>query len=875
MNWWRRETLKQIDSGIEDEFRFHLEQRTADLQKQGFSSEDAARKAKIEFGSQDRYKEAGRGTWSSRALRDLAADTRFAFRMLAKSPAFTIAAVLTLALGIGVTTAIFSLVYGVLYRPLPFPNADRIAMVYLHFSPQNNPRGPLSLADFADWRNANRSFEKVAAYTSQGFDLTGSGYTEQVPGASVTADFFSVLGTQPIRGRTFRPNEDSPSAEPLIVISESVWRRRFGGSEDVIGRVIEVNGEASTIIGVVPGSFGVPSGNIEMWHNQRVNPTRRGPFFFRGIGLLKPGVTLATAQAETNAIGKNIESANPGGYSHLSLPIDDLRTAITYRIRPALLAIFASVIAVMLIAIVNIANLLLARASTRAHEIAVRVSLGASRERLLRQLLTECVVLSLMGGCGGILVAYWGIRTLKAADIAGIPLTYQVGLNVEVLGFSLALSVLAGLAFGLVPALQTVGRPSTLTLNTKGASATRSKQRARSAFVIAEVAMSFVLLISAGLLFRSLMRIQQVDAGFTVPANNVLTMQISPKPVRKGSLNEAESQRRIVQFYGSVIDRLSQMPQVKSASVSDSLPPNFAGEDDTFVIAGKPWSDREYPSTTTPKVSPDYFRVLGVPLIRGRFFEPSDTETSAPVAIISETLAKRYFGNSDPVGQKLKQSGPGGDSPYMQIVGLVGDVKYWGLNSTNDAAYYQVYTQNSGPGMFLLVRSDREARWIQRDVEAAIHDVDKEAVVRNVMTLDEVVDVSMSQPRFRTTLLIGFAALALVLAAIGIYGVIAFSVSQRTRELGVRLALGAPRTNVLGLILRYGLLLTGVGLATGLLLSFATTRLLTTFLFEVRPSDPLTLVAGATIVAMIAVTATFIPALRATRIEPVRALREE
>jgi putative ABC transport system permease protein len=274
-------------------------------------------------------------------------------------------------------------------------------------------------------------------------------------------------------------------------------------------------------------------------------------------------------------------------------------------------------------------------------------------------------------------------------------------------------------------------------------------------------------------------------------------------------------------------------------------------------------------------VSPDYFHVLGVPLIRGRFFEPSDTETSAPVVIISETLAKRYFGNDDPIGQRLKQSGPGPGSPYMQIVGVVADVKYWGLNSSNDAAYYQVYTQNSGPGMFLLVRSDRDARWIQRDVEAAIRDVDKEAVVRDVLTLEEVVDASMSQPRFRTTLLIGFAGLALVLAAIGIYGVIAFSVSQRTRELGVRLALGAPRTNVLGLILRYGLLLTGVGLAAGLLLSFVTTRLLTAFLFEVRPSDPLTLVAGATIVAMIAITATFIPALRATRIEPVRALREE
>jgi predicted permease len=870
----RGKNLKQIDSDIEDEFRFHIEQRAADLEKTGLPREKALRQAKLEFGSHDRYKEAGRAAWSSRALRDVVADSRFALRMLAKSPAFTAAAVLTLALGVGTTTAIFSLVYGVLYRPLPFPNADRIAMVYLHFSPQNNPRGTMSLADFADWRNANRSFEKVAAFTPARFDLTGNGSTEQVAGASVTADFFGVLGTKPVRGRTFAPGDDSPSAGTLIVISDSLWRRRFGAAEDVIGRVVEVGGESATIIGVVPPSAGVPSGNVELWHNQRVNPTRRGPFFFRGIGLLKPGVTFASAQAETNTLGSTIERRYPGGYSHLSMPIDDLRTALTYRVRPALLAIFASVSAVMLITIVNLANLLLARSSTRTHEIAVRVSLGASRERLIRQMLTESVILSLVGGSAGALFAYWAIHAFKTADIAGIPLTYQVGINPIVLGFALLISVLAGITFGLIPALQTVGRAPAGTLNVKGTSS-KSKQRTRSVLVMAEVALSFVLLICAGLFFRSLARMQQVDAGFTVPAENVLTMQVSPKPIQRGSLIPQQDQRHVVQFYASVLSRLQQLPQVRSAAVSDSLPPNFADEDDTFVIAGQPWSDREFPSTTTPKVSPDYFRALGVPLLRGRFFEPSDTETSAPVTIISESLAKHYFPNADPIGQRLKQSGPGADSPYMQIVGVVGDVKYWGLNSNNDAAYYQVFTQNSGPGMFVIVQSDRDAHLIQRDIEAAIRDVDRESVVRNVRTLQEVVDDSMSQPRFRTTLLLAFAALALALSAVGIYGVIAFSVSQRTRELGVRLALGAPRANVFGLILKYGLVLTAGGLLIGLAGSLAATRMLTTFLFEIRPSDPLTLVGAASIVSLIALAATFIPALRAVRIQPVEALREE
>lgn len=870
----RGKNLNQIDTEIEDEFRFHIEQRAADLEKAGLSPQEACRRAQLEFGSHDRYKEAGRAAWSSRALRDLIADSRFALRTLAKSQAFTATAILTLALGVGATTAVFSLVYGVLYRPLPFPHADRIAMVYMHFSPQNNPRGTMSLADFADWRSSNRSFEKVAASTLARFDLTGGGSPEQVAGASVTADFFAVLGTGPLRGRTFAPGDDSPSAEPLIVISESLWRRRFGAAEDVIGRVIEVGGESATIIGVVPPSAGVPSGNVELWHNQRVNPTRRGPFFFRGIGLLKPGVSFESAQAETNTIGSTIERLNSHVYSRLNLPIENLRSALTFRVRSALLAIFASVSAVMLITIVNLANLLLARSSARTHEIAVRVSLGASRERLIRQMLTESTILSLVGGSAGALFAYWAIHAFKTADITGIPLTYQVGINPVVLGFTLLISVAAGIIFGSIPALQAVGRAPAGSLNVKGTSS-KGKQRTRAVLVMAEVALSFLLLICAGLFFRSLARMQQVDAGFTFPADNILTMQVSPKPIQRGSMTPEQDQRRVVRFYASVLSRLQQLPQVRSVAVSDSLPPNHSDEDDTFVIAGQPWNDRDYPSTTTPKVSPDYFSALGVPLLRGRFFEARDTETSAPVTIISESLAKRYFANTDPIGQRLKQSGPGADSPYMQIVGVVGDVKYWGLNSNNDAAYYQVFTQNSGPGLFVVVRSDRDAHLIQRDVESAIRDVDREAVVRNVRTLQEVVDDSMSQPRFRTALLLAFAGLALALSAVGIYGVIAFSVSQRTRELGVRLALGAPRANVFGLILKYGAALTAGGLLIGVVGSLAATRMLTTFLFEIRPSDPLTLVAAASIVSIIALAATFIPALRAVHIQPVEALREE
>lgn len=876
MAWSRSGERERLNQEMEDEFRFHIEQRTAELIRAGLSPEQAARKAKQEFGSLDKYKEAGRGVWFWRAWSDAIADSKFAIRMLLKSPAFTVAAVLTLALGIGATTAIFSLVYGVLYRPLPFPNADRVAMVYMHFSPQNNPRGTMSLADFMDWRNSHRSFERVAAISNTRFALSGIGTSEQVTGASVTADFFAVLGMQPVRGRTFLPGEDSPASEHLIVISESLWKRKFNGDDSAIGKTIEVNGQPATIIGVVAGSFGVGNGDIEVWQNQSVNPKRRGPFFFRGLGLLRPGVTFAAAQEETNAVGKQIEQANPGSYSRLSMPIEPLRTALTFRVRSILFVIFASVVAVLMISTVNITNLLLARASARRHEMAVRISLGASRGRLVRQMLTESVILALIGGGAGVVLAYGIIQTLKVSDVTGLPLTYQVSMNGWVLAFSVIVSVITGLAFGLAPGLQSFHAGVAEQLKSgKGETGAKSRfQFGRSALVVSEVALSFALVVAAGLLYRSLLRLQEVDAGFTAPAKQVLTMQIAPKPTRGGNPDPNAEQLRMASFYQSVIERVQQLPETAAVGVSDSLPPAYSGEDDTFVIAGQPWNERAFPSTTTPKVSPDYFKALGIPVIRGRVFSPSDTASSAPVVVISETLAKKYFPNVDPVGQRLAPSSPSNNNAFAEIVGVVGDVKYWGLNADNYAAYYQVYTQNSGPGMFLIVRSSGDAAAMAREVEASVREIDKEAVVRKTLTLQQVVDESVTQPRFRTTLLMSFALLALVLAGMGIYGVMAYSVSQRTQELGIRMALGAPRASVIALVMRHGAFLTISGMALGLLASLASGRVLSSFLFGIGAMDPVALAEGSLVLALIAMTATLIPALRAIRIQPVEALRQ-
>jgi putative ABC transport system permease protein len=860
----------ELDKRMNEEFAFHIEQRAKDLEQTGLSRDAALRQARLEFGGTDKYKEKARGVWFVRGWHDFLADVRFGLRVLAKSPAFTLAAVLTLALAIGVNSAVFSAVYGILYRPLPFRNADRVAMIYLHFSPQNNPRGTLSLADFLDIRDSSKSFEKVAAATSGRADLRGGEEPEQVASASVTADFFSVLGLEPLRGRTFRAGEDTGSAPNLVVISESLWERRFHRDESVIGRVIEVNGRPATIIGVVTSSYGVPRGNPELWENVHVAPTRRGPFFYRGIGRLREGVSFEQAQAEMTTLADNLNHGTPRFYRDLQIPIEPLRNALTFAVRPALLMMFGAVLIVMLIAIVNIANLLLSRASVRQPEIAIRTSLGAGRARLVQQMLTESVLLALFGASVGLVLAYWAIHVFKTADL-GIPLMYTVQLDWRVVAFTMLLSLMTAIAFGLVPALQ-ASRPQATALRAAMGSGGQ-RHLGHSFLVIGELALCLVLLVGAGLLLRSFMRLQQVETGATAPETSVLTMQVSPKPIATKDPNAAAAAS--IAFYRSVVDRLQTMPQLRTVAVSDSVPPQFSAEDDSFNIAGIPWSAKDFPSTSLPRVSAGYFKALGIPVLRGRAFDERDVENSPPVVIISKALAKRYFGDQDPLGHRLKQSGPENDAPFMEIVGVVDDVKYWGLNGNSDMAYYMPYTQNAAPVMHVIVRTDGPAARVAQDVQAAIREVDAEAVVRRVLTLEDLVNESTAQPRFRTTLLGSFAALALLLAAIGTYGVIAYNVTQRTREFGIRLALGSPRSKVLTLVMSHGFRLTAFGLVIGLVASVAVSRVLTAFLFGVAPHDPFATAGAALLLIAVAGFATLLPAIRAVRIDPLQAIRYE
>ncbi|HEV8492007.1 MAG TPA: ABC transporter permease [Candidatus Angelobacter sp.] len=867
----------RMDHEMNEEMQFHIAARAQVLKKTGRTQEEALRAARLEFGAIERYKEEGRSARRFHVLHILGADTRYGLRMMRKTPGFTIVAVLTLALGIGANSGMFGIVYGLLYRPLPFPDENSIASVHMHFSPQNNPRGNLSLADFADWKNGNTVFEQVAIYARSRFTLTGSGEAEQVAGAAVTADYFSILKMKPIMGRTFQAGDDSAAAPNQVVISTSLWQRRFGGASDAIGRVIEVNGSPATIIGVVREGYGFPLRNIELWQNVHLKVTRRGPFFFQGIGRLRPEATFERAQAETNLIGRNIERANPGVYTNLTMPMEPLRNYLVGNLRAALFTMLAFVMAVLLIATVNIANLLLARGSTRVREMAVRLSLGAARRRLVQQLLTESVLLSLAGAVAGWLLAFAGIRGFRAFHPADVPLANQVRLDWTVLAFTILISVTTGILFGIIPAIHSARSDLQMPLKEGGraGSSAAGHHRMRSMLVVAEVAVSLVLLVSAGLLLRSFMLLQKVDVGVNVPPANVLTMVVTPKATRNPK-NPAADSPITRAFYQRVLETLRQVPGVEYVAISDSLPPDNESDDDTFSIAGRPWSDQEFPSTTLPRISPDYFRALGVPLQRGRFFTEGDTADSQPVVIISASLARHYFPNIDPIGQKIQASQPDGNtSPYMDIIGIVGDVKYWGMQIDAKPAYYVPYTQNLSPTSFLVVRSSKPAATLAPMIEREIHALDKDAVIRRFLTIEDLMTESVAEPRFRTLLLAAFGGLALVLAAVGIYGVIAYSVTQRTQEIGIRMALGAQRSDVLAMVMRQGAFLIAIGLGIGLLCSFLAGRALSRFLYAIGPGDPLAFILGMGLLAAVGLAAAMLPALRATRIDPLVALRYE
>ena len=858
----------RVERDLDDELRVYLDQLTEEKRAAGMDAAEARRDARLELGGLEQLKEEVRQVRTGQMLEQFLQDLRYGVRTLRKNPAFTAVAVLALALGIGANTAMFSIAYGILLRPLPYADADRVAVVYMRYFPRDFVYGTLCIRDYLMWKENNRAFEDPSLFTSLRMDIGGKeGVPEQVQGASVTAGFFSTMGVPPLIGRTFAQGEDKPAGASLAVLNESIWRRRFAASSAVVGQTILVNGSPFTVIGVMPSAFRFPGRGTEVWTNLALNPpTRYGPWFYRGVARLKPGVTLAQAQAETNNIGQRMMQQNPY-YKRLTLPVLGLRDALLgVTLKPAILVLAGAVGLVLLIAVVNVANLMLARATVREREMALRLSLGAGRGRLVRQLLTESVVLAVLGGTAGLALAWGAIELIRAWNPGNLPMIDSVRLDGGALGFMILISMLTGILFGLVPALESARTDlnSTIKEGGRGGGSGQARGRMRAALVICEIAVSLMLLVGAGLLLRSFVNLQRVSGGFAAPPRQILTMLISP-----GNRKYADA-RAGLPFYDEVLRHVRNVPGVEVAAVTDSLPPDRQGDADTFEIEGQTLAAGELnPIVSRATVGPDFFQALRVPLIQGRSFTDHDKQDSTPVAIVSEGFARRFFPNQEAVGKRIRQ---GGDM-WMEIVGVVGNVKYLGLTVDTDPAYYMPFAQSYGPRIFLAVRASGDAALLTGVLRQEIQSIDAGVTLAQINTMEAALAQSVSQPRFDTMLLVLFAGIALLLAAVGIYGLIAYSVAQRTHEIGVRMALGAAQADVVRMVVGQGVSLAAIGIVIGLTGAFGLTRLLRTMVFGVGVTDALTFVTAPLGLILVVLLATFFPALRATRTSPVVALR--
>lgn len=802
-------------------------------------------------------------------------DLRYGARMLIKQPGFALIAIVTLALGIGANTAIFSVVNGVLFRPLPYADADRLYWVTIDRQNLGN-RFTLSNADFLVLKQHNQSFEKIALMQSALMILTGGREPERIPAYRVSADYFAALGAQPELGRTFMPDEDQPGKPLVAVISHSLWQRHLNSDPEPAGRTISLNDKTYTVIGVMPSSFRLFRA-VEVWPIMQVTPPkRRAPFGLRVLAKLKPGIDHGQVNAELTALRDETERQWPdtenSGLPKWSYEAEPLKEFITGNLRPLMLVLLAAVGCVLLIATANVANLLLARASTREREIAIRSAMGASRFRLLRQLLTESVLLAAAGGALGLLLASYGIDLLLKLEPGNLPRMNEIGIDRGVLVFTSCVSLLSGLLFGLAPALQVSGTNLNESLKEGGRSLTetRGRKRLRGLLVVSQTALALVLLAAAGLMIKSFVRLQQVNPGFN--PEEMLTLQITLPQTRYGERHAR------VGFYRELLERVRNLPGVDSASTCDALPPTGLNDVDGFEVDGQPVSpDQNRTLGERILLSQDHFKAMGIPLLSGRDFSPADDTDAPQVAIINRTMAERFFPNGEAVGGRIHFGDFGPDVPWITIVGVVGDVKNNGLSAADALTIYCPYEQNLwsfGP-ISLVLRSSSNQQPLIAGVRGIVHALDKDLPITNIKTGDRLLYEAVGQPRFHTILIALFAALALLLAAVGTYGVISYSVAQRTHEIGIRLAVGARPWDVLVLVIRQGMMLTLTGTMIGIVAAFGVTRLLASLLFQVSATDPLTFAGVATLLIAVAFLACWIPARRATKVDPMIALRYE
>jgi putative ABC transport system permease protein len=798
-------------------------------------------------------------------------DVRYGLRMLGKAPGFAAIAVLTLALGIGANTAIYTAVDRILLRPLPYAQPERLVVLWEDFSRIGFPRNNLSPADYVDWKNQNSVFEDVAATRSRVATLTMGGPPEMVIGRGVTANFFPVLGVSPLIGRTFTEAEDKAQT-PVVLLSYRLWQRRYGGDAGVIGRSIAMNGAQVTVIGVMPASFAYPRRAIEYWVPANFTPAdlaNRGSHFLGTVARLKPGVSLDQARAEMQTIAKRLEIEYPSTNANVAAVVRPLREQIVGEIQRPLLVLLAAAGFVLLIACSNLANLLLARATGRRREMAVRTALGASRKRLVRQILTESFLLSALAALSGLLLARWGMVVLEALVPSGIP-DSELGLNGQVLLFAAAIAIGTAILFGLPSALQGAGVSMNEVLKQGGrAGATGRSKILRNVLVISQVALALMLLVGAGLLLKTFARLRSVDPGFR--PDNVLTI-MAELPRQKYSTDASR-----VEFFDQAEQRIRALPGVQGAGFASDLPFTSQGDTDGFRIEGRPEprSNAELDALYR-EVTNDYLQTIGARLLEGRLFDSRDGASSQRAVIINETFAKGFWPGESPVGKRMQVGKTGPDQPWLTIVGVVADMRERGLLLAMKPGMYVPVKQIAQPDpSYLAVLTAGDPLALAAAVREAVWAVDREQPVSNVRTMRNLMEEETGSQRQVMTLLGIFAALALLLASLGIYGVLSYAVAQRTQEIGIRMALGAGPLDVLRMVVAQGLGVALVGVGMGLVGALALTRVMAGMLFEVSATDPATFAAVALFLTMIAAAACYLPARRASRVNPIIALRYE
>jgi predicted permease len=865
-NLFRR---RKLEHDLADEMASHFEERTDELVESGMSRDEAALAAKRRFGNPTLLLERGHDVWRFSSMENLLRDVRFGMRSLAKSPLFTGMAAAILALGIGANCAMFSLIDAVLLRPLPFPDAQRIVVLWER-QPHQDRHNPVSPVNYLDWRERTRSFEAMAAAFSIPMNLSGIGEPRAVDGAMVGAEFFRVLGISPLLGRTFNASEDVPNGPNVAVLSYSLWRGQFGGDRAILGRTIRLHDRACTVLGVMPEGFDLPFMHADIWVPAGIargmqSDTGR---YLTIIARLKPGVPLQQARDDLAGVARQTSRERPQFNRDWSATVTPLYEQTVGTVRTALLTLFAAVTLVLLIAAANVANLLFMRGTQRQHEIAIRTALGASRGRIVSQLLVESVLLAILGGAVGGVLAYVGLHAIGASlPSLDLPRASHIGLNAYVLGFSLLLCVATTLIFGLTPAVTSSRTDPNDALKQGGQrSLGQGSGRARGLLVVFEVAVSLVLLVGAGLLVQSFLRLTSVDRGFRI--DRILTLRMFLSPGRY------DQDSRRAQYVENVLDRVRAVPGVEAASSAHFLPMTGMFSGSCFTRADRPKPAPGFaPGANFLIISPGYFSVMGIPVLSGRDFDAHDTFGRNPVIVINEAFARQLFPNEDPIGKRLDVcwNPPGSGT----IVGIVANARHADLSQKPAPTIFLDHMQAPMYFANLVVRTAVAPAAMAKSVERAIHSVDPNQAIYKVESMEEVLADSVARPRVESSLLTLFAGLALALAGAGLYGVLAYSVSQRTREIGVRVALGAEPAQLIREVIRDALRLVLPGIGVGLIGSFAITRLLRSLLYEITPDDPWTFAAVSAALIIVAMLAAYVPARRAATVDPITALRYE